>query len=219
VGLAIRFVVTLLVITMAVACSSSGSGTSIPSESPSPSMPTEVHDCGSGAVSTLAQLDTASLSAADVGANSQWTKQGGQTKLTSLGDASFAAAMDPAKFKWGSTTLFSKGMILNGGAGRLVTSILVNFYDEPSAALLIEHPNLGKTKTLRDVSTVQYGDDTKALYFETVDGFVGYIIQFRVGTIVAYRGDVGSGETPALANSEHFADVVCANLRATAPHS
>jgi hypothetical protein len=212
----LALIVLLLAIAMAVACSSSDSGSNTSGESSSPTMTVAVHDCGSGAFSTLAQLDAASLTTGEVGADSQWRKQSGQTKLTSLGDASFAAAIDAANFKWGSTTLFSKGMILSGGNGRLVTSILVNFNDESSAALLIEHPNLGQTKTLRDVATDRYGDDTKALYFETVDGFVGYVIQFRVGTIVAYIGDVGSGETPAFADGEHFADVVCANLRTAA---
>ena len=136
--------------------------------------------------------------------------------IESIGNEVFQENIDPSTYSGGRGFAFGTGTALDGGEGQLVASVVVAFTDEESAALLVANPFTGEPTLVEPVEVEGLGDESKAFYFEIENGETdasGYIYQFRAGQMVAYIGNVGSGEEVTLEQTEELAALMCQRAR------
>lgn len=197
----------LAITVLTAACASGG-----PAHSPDNSASV---DCGAGRVSHAEELRDVGIVRQDV--PSELSVESLQSVvLQELGDADFKSAVGTRSFIGGYTSLFASDDFVSTGRGRAVTSIIVGFSEQAAADLLFEHPYVGDPDVLHPAEVLQLGDRTEAVYYEVgvgPDKLTGYTLQFQVGRVVVYVGDVGTDPNPSLSEAEGLADLVCQRLR------
>ncbi len=175
-------------------------------------------DCGSGdAVPSPEDLKAALLVSGDLPGNFR-TGEPTAAFFEDMGDSFFERTVDESRFSGGFTNVFVSGEILEGGDGRIVSSSLVAFEDEEAAAMLVNHPYVGDPSVQGSVTTLEFGDEHTAIYYEVQNGvtFLGHVLQFRVGRIVATAADVVAGGDTSVDEIERLGEALCRRLRVVA---
>ena len=122
--------------------------------------------------------------------------------IESIGNEVFQENIDPSTYSGGAWLCFRdrhRARRRRGPTRRVSRRCL--YLMKQSAALLVANPFTGEPTLVEPVEVEGLGDESKAFYFEIENGETdasGYIYQFRAGQMVAYIGNVGSGEEVTL---------------------